>query len=74
MTFGIQKTNTSIVQYYPRLIANHAVAPPVRMNEGFTYMKGLQVHKNPKSKVQLDIGRCKEANPPLNVKNHNQSF
>ena len=37
-TFEIEKVNTSTVQYSPKLTTNDAVMPPVRMNEGFTYL------------------------------------
>ena len=37
-TFGIQKVNTLTVQYTPTLTTNDEVIPPVRMNEGFTYL------------------------------------
>ena len=37
-TFGIQKVNTASVKYSPKLATNDAVIPPVRMNEGFTYL------------------------------------
>ena len=32
------KVNTATVQYSSRLVTNDAVIPPVRMNEGFTYL------------------------------------
>ena len=37
-TYGIQKVNTATVQYSPKIVTNDAVIPPVRMNEGFTYL------------------------------------